>query len=353
MFRYFYIVFCAGFILASSASVYAAEEFRIADFRGFWKFEIGDNSNWAKPGFDDSSWDEIFVPASWEDEGFPGYDGFAWYRKHFKLDIKNKSGTIYLQLGRIDDVDEVYLNGHLVGYKGSFPPNTETAYNIFRKYLVPPEYLNFMGENVIAIRVFDEHLAGGIIEGRPGLYRYEDAINLHLPLAGLWKFHPGDSPDWKAKNYDDSGWEKISVPAYWEIQKHRGLDGFAWYRKTFFLSEDLQNQQLILILGKIDDLDETFVNGQLVGHTGDFDDEPPEVRGGEWQKLRAYYLPEEVLHFSQNNVIAVRVFDGLIDGGVYEGPIGITTRENYLKWHKTNQPKSTFWEIFNALINKK
>ncbi len=352
MVRYAYILCYAVFTLALSRSVFAAEEFCLADFRGFWKFEIGDNSNWAKADFDDSNWDEIFVPSSWEDEGFPGYDGFAWYRKRFKLTIKDTSGTIYLHLGRIDDVDEVYLNGHLVGYKGTFPPNTQTAYNIFRKYIVPPEYLNFDGENVIAIRVFDEYLAGGIVEGRPGLYRFEDTINLHLPLAGLWKFHPGDSPDWKARGYDDTGWEKISVPAYWEIQRHRDLDGFAWYRKSFYLPEDMQNQRLILILGKIDDLDETFVNGQLVGQTGDLDDETPNVRGGEWQELRAYYLPEEALHFSKKNVIAVRVFDGLLDGGIHEGPIGITTRDNYLKWRKTNQPKSKFWEMFDALINQ-
>ncbi len=34
--------------------------------------------------FDDSKWDKITVPSSWENQGFRGYNGYAWYRVSFE-----------------------------------------------------------------------------------------------------------------------------------------------------------------------------------------------------------------------------------------------------------------------------
>ena len=47
----------------------------VRSLRGTWKFRIGDNMTWANRDHNDSSWDEIFAPSPWEDEGFNGYDG--------------------------------------------------------------------------------------------------------------------------------------------------------------------------------------------------------------------------------------------------------------------------------------
>ena len=49
----------------------------------YWQFSIGDNPEWASPKYKDYNWEKIYVPAKWENEGFNGYDGFAWYRVHF------------------------------------------------------------------------------------------------------------------------------------------------------------------------------------------------------------------------------------------------------------------------------
>ena len=95
-----------------------------------------------KQNFDDSKWDEIFVPANWEDEGYPGYDGYAWYRKHFHVSPELYNKPIYIHLGCIDDVSEVYLNGHFVSFTGAFPPHYITAYNVDQKFIVPKEYWN-------------------------------------------------------------------------------------------------------------------------------------------------------------------------------------------------------------------
>ena len=157
-------------LLLSQCSLAAPLE-KILDLEGAWKFEIGDNLAWAHPDFNDQAWEEIEVPGSWENEGFPGYDGYAWYRTQFIIPAEETGNDLYLRLGYIDDVDEVFLNGRLVGSSGGFPPQYQTAYNIFRNYLIPAVLLSFGTENVLAVRVFDEHLEGGIVKGPVGFYK--------------------------------------------------------------------------------------------------------------------------------------------------------------------------------------
>ena len=303
------------------------------DLRGQWKFEIGDDMHRAEPGFDDSKWESIHAPAAWEDEGFPGYDGYAWYRKHFRSSSDWKDKSLSLQLGNIDDVDEVYLNGHLVGTTGSFPPHYSTAYDVNRIYTFPPGFLNPAGDNVIAVRVYDNELSGGIIRGNLGVYEDINALRVDVPIVAGWKFKTGDDPAWKNVRYDDALWNTIVVPAYWEPQGYPDYDGFAWYRVKFRVPNDLLDKRLILLLGKVDDFDETFLNGELIGRTGKMESRLQDIPGSDaYAQLRAYYIPSEDLRRDEDNVLAVRVYDGYKDGGIYAGPIGIVLREKYLKW---------------------
>ena len=57
--------------------------FRTINLHKKWKFRIGDNLKWISPSYDDRSWESIKVPSTWENQGFHGYDGYAWYRLHF------------------------------------------------------------------------------------------------------------------------------------------------------------------------------------------------------------------------------------------------------------------------------
>ena len=54
---------------------------RVKDLNGMWKFSIGEREEWTSTNYDDSEWESIKVPAPWEEQGFNGYDGYAWYRK--------------------------------------------------------------------------------------------------------------------------------------------------------------------------------------------------------------------------------------------------------------------------------
>lgn len=341
-------------ILTLSIGFVSAQKLeQVRDLSGYWKFEIGDNPKWSAADFDDSDWEEIYVPATWEDEGFPGYDGWGWYRRSFTLVPEEKSNNYYLLLGVIDDVDEAYLNGHFIGFSGTTPPDYFTAANQQRRYRVPAEYLNFKGRNFIAVRVYDDYDVGGIKGGAVGLYEAVGAFQPDMDLSGLWHFKPGDTMDYKEPGFKDSDWKQVIVPAVWETQGYKDLGGFGWYRKKFVIRKDLKGERLILLVGKIDDLDETYLNGHLIGRTGRMRDEADAIRiqGDEWQKLRAYYIPPDYVNFNGSNTIAVRVFDGPLHGGIHSGPIGIVSRERYLNWK--NRPRSGSAEnIFEWLFGK-
>ncbi len=317
---------------------------KVLNLKGFWKFSIGDNPEWKNPYFKDTDWEDIKVPSFWEDEGFNGYDGYAWYRKSFSISEKYVNHTLYLNLGYIDDVDEVYINGKLVGCSGSFPPFYRTSYYSERSYPIPASFLK-SGNNTIAVRVYDAELGGGINNGDIGFY-LNNTVPLKAGLEGYWKFVTGDNNQYKDINFDDSKWKSILVPGLWESQGYSGYDGFAWYRKKFKISGELIKQKLVLILGKIDDIDQVYINGKLVGSTGNFSEDPINV-GDSYSKLRGYFLPQNLLNENGENVIAIRVYDNSYTGGIYQGPIGFTTQEGYTKFLR-NKPKESFWErLFN------
>lgn len=337
-------------ILVLLNAEYKAQDWqRLVSLKGFWKFSIGDDMNRAKPNYDDKDWETVTAPSSWENEGFNGYDGHAWYRKTFVASGDLKNHTVTLRLGRIDDVDEVYLNGYLIGATGTFPPDYNTAYFAWREYHVPQKYLNIGGENAIAIRVYDSQLEGGLIEGDLGLYEKKGAMRLDLDLAGQWNFATGDNINWKEKNYDDKMWDKIFVPAHWERQIGDDYDGFAWYRLSFTVPQSFKGKKLVLVLGKIDDIDEAYLNGKQIGSTGNMKGDPIRYdTRSEYKLTRGYFIPEDLLEYGKENVIAVRVYDGFRDGGIYEGPIGLIEQSKYTKYWRNYKPpkqKKNIWEL--------
>jgi len=338
-------------LLASTVSAIAAESRRLVDFRGRWKFEIGDNMDWAKADFDDSGWDEIFVPAFWEDEGFPSYDGYAWYRLRFNLDKEFDGNTLLMRLGFIDDVDQVFLNGKQVGGSGFFPPDFATAYNQFREYHIPRVYFKEGEENVLAIRVYDDQLHGGITGNQVGIYERISGMELSIELSGSWKFKLGDEENWSKTDVNDSEWEDIIVPGNWEQQGYFEYNGYAWYRTTFFMPWELKDENLVLMLGKIDDFDETFLNGERVGKTG-WPNHPDRNLDQFWQEVRAYHIPSELLKPGEENTISIRVYDGFQGGGIFEGPIGLAKRDIYREWEK-QQKRQRRGNFLDWLFNER
>ncbi len=337
-------------VLFGISLVTAQEWERISYLKGYWKFSIGDDAEWAQPGFDDKSWDEIFVPSPWENQGFNGYNGYAWYRTKVLIPSSAAGSGLLLKLGYIDDVDEVYFNGKKIGKTGEFPPDFVTAYDQFRNYNIPSAYVNYGKENYLAVRVYDIQIEGGIVSGEVSIFGRRNMLRVNQNLEGEWKFILGDSPRFRSRDYDDSKWRDIIVPANWESEGY-DYDGVAWYRKEFVLSSELKNKNLVLAVGKIDDIDEVYLNGKLIGKTGTIKDFPNESDlSDHWQSFRGYYINKSDLNQNGSNVIAVRVYDGYINGGIYDGPVGLVTQERYTKyWQsvKANEKKTSksFWDL--------
>jgi sialate O-acetylesterase len=135
---------------------------------------------WADPELDDSGWDRIPVPSAWEEAGYEGMDGVAWYRSSFVLTPEEAKEPVRLGLGTIDDSDISFVNGHEVG-------RTTLAWSRPRLYEVPPSLLN-AGRNIVAVRVEDTGGGGGIW-GKPELL-YVETAGKKQPLAGEWRFRP-------------------------------------------------------------------------------------------------------------------------------------------------------------------
>ena len=139
-----------------------------------WKFKTGDDPSWASPDFDDSGWEILETGTDWELQGYDSYDGFAWYRQKvtipssFKKEAEEMGGLV-LYLGRIDDSDETYLNGRLLGKTGEMPPEYVTGYSALRAYTIEVDQVLWDQENSIAVRVFDGGGGGGIVEGPTAL----------------------------------------------------------------------------------------------------------------------------------------------------------------------------------------
>ena len=50
---------------------------QIKSLQGYWSFSVGDDLNWRIPSHDFSAWDKIYSGASWESQGYEGYNGYA------------------------------------------------------------------------------------------------------------------------------------------------------------------------------------------------------------------------------------------------------------------------------------
>lgn len=140
-----------------------------------------------------------------------------------------------------------------------------------------------------------------------------------------WKFLPDDRPEYADSALNHYWWHDISPLTVWERQGFAEYDGFAWYRVRIVVPSSMKKgalryDALLLHLGKIDDADQTFFNGHLIGETGQM---PPDFIGA-WDQQRVYRIPADYINWGGNNTIAIRVYDAGADGGLYGGPAELT-----------------------------
>lgn len=163
-------------------------------------YDIGVKEHWASPDYDDSSWKTVTIPGGFAELGVPDTPALAYFRKSFDLSAADVPpapapaaqaqgprsqraaggfpgfGRDSVQLGIIEKMDTVYINGQEIG--GSAWVENPRRYGIRPGMLHP-------GKNVITIRVLKSIPKGGF-ESKPEDLKMTIGDKT-IPLAGEWK----------------------------------------------------------------------------------------------------------------------------------------------------------------------
>ena len=127
------------------------------NFNHDWKFIKADVSGAEASAFDDSKWDTVATPHSFNDVdsfrtiishggGDRGtYKGLSWYRKHFRIPAEVAGHKVFLEFEGMRQAGDIYLNGKQVGLY----ENGITAYGLD----ITDALLNGGKENVLAVKV--------------------------------------------------------------------------------------------------------------------------------------------------------------------------------------------------------
>lgn len=118
-----------------------------------WRFQLGDAPAAAEgAAFDDSRWEAVSVPHSWNRMGgsakrradYQDVHGAGWYRLHFASPAALNGRQAWLQFDAASEIADVWLNGAYLGqHKGGFA----------RFRLDATKALRPSGDNVLVVRV--------------------------------------------------------------------------------------------------------------------------------------------------------------------------------------------------------
>lgn len=167
-----------------------------------------------------------------------------------------------------------------------------------------------------------------------------------IQLKDGWKFSTTDNMNFARADYNDADWQNISIAMNWDDQGYNELDGYAWYRIKVFIPSSIKMNSYLkdsirIYLGKIDDYDQAFLNGQIFGINGRnvttdniIDDSFSKERPIPWNRERKYTLASDDprILWDKENVIAIRVYDQGGLGGLFYGvpSISVMTLSEYL-----------------------
>lgn len=175
-----------------------------------------------------------------------------------------------------------------------------------------------LSEEVGFVYTFDDPGAYEVVVGSQTF-----SVSVIESLPGAWQFMRGDDLEWAEPDLDTSDWEETELPAPWEQHADYTEDFvYGWYRLSVEVPADWEGNSVRFVLGQIDDADKTYLNGELIGETGSFPDDAAGVVS-EWNVMREYDAPADLVEFGAENVIAIRVYDDLGGGGLHSGPLGM------------------------------
>ena len=109
-----------------------------------------------KPDHNVSRWKKIRMGV-WEKQGYPGYDGVAWYQIKFKMPPKMECNAVEIAFEGVDESAWVWLNGIYLGAHDIGPGGWNKPFAVDCR-----KEIRWGGENVLTVRVYDAAFSGGI-----------------------------------------------------------------------------------------------------------------------------------------------------------------------------------------------
>ncbi|MCB1129484.1 MAG: DUF4982 domain-containing protein [Verrucomicrobiae bacterium] len=198
---------------------------------GEWRFKQGDDPAWKARNLNETTWEKVTLPDNWErHSNYTANNVYGWFRRQIEIPAECKGRDFDLLLGRIDDVDEAWLNGQRIGGTGSFPPNFKWADTVERRYRVPASLVRGDGSDVLAVRVFDGANKGGMI------------------AAGAKRSRIGPFDPSESQNRHFTG---------------NTVGGTGWYRKHFTVSE--AGKRVSVLFDGVYMNPEVWINGRRLG----------------------------------------------------------------------------------------
>lgn len=168
---------------------------------------VGVQENWHRPEFKPENWRSIRPGLRWEAQGITmpnpkqksampmPYDGDGWYRITLKIPDSYRAKDLRLTMTRVDDTDQVWFNGALLGETGTDTPNYWEAK---RSYRIPSELIHYGANNLIAVRVGDLGGEGGIIGEAKVTWDGAGALRPFYPRGDrlIFDFDPNGFRQW-------------------------------------------------------------------------------------------------------------------------------------------------------------
>jgi len=144
------------FIVLTDSKGFAQKEVRIKkSINEHWKFSKTDSKEASEVDFDDSEWEIINIPHTWNNidatDEISGYDRRpCWYRKNVFINqaSEDKNSRIYIYFEGANQITDVYVNGYKVGnHKGGY---TGFSFDL-------TSFIKYGKENLIALKVDNSH----------------------------------------------------------------------------------------------------------------------------------------------------------------------------------------------------
>jgi hypothetical protein len=299
----------------------------------------------------DSVFHQINLPGSIDfiSDKHKDFNGSILFRKTIDIrDIDNNYS--FIVEGGIDDYDATYLNGHLIG--------TTLLYNSPREYVIPKDMLKY-GENIFEIKFHDASGFGGF-KGR--MYLKSENGNI-ISISGTWEYNIvgykglddilfSNNPNlsinpltwnlelkrnlYSSYEFDDFFWESTDMPVFIKDIYNTGTDlnGVFWFRKEIII-KDIERDYMISIPKGIDDSDEVYFNGTLVGGANCFN------------CPRSYIVKKELLKKGKN-IVAILISDTNGDGGILS-PILLYATNRKTNSFSNNLSPNTF---LNSIVSE-